>query len=56
MAMMAICQRCKKRDHYWMVKQAEISVGSLDHWKLQLCEDCTKAVEAAVLFVLDGAK
>lgn len=51
--MYSICQRCYgDRAHYWNVKQAEFHVGSIAHWKVQLCDACTAKVEQAVLAAL----
>jgi hypothetical protein len=47
--MKAICQRCNKEDYYWNISQAEINIGSIIHWKIQLCGNCTKILERIIL-------
>lgn len=47
------CQRCNRADaNSWTVSQAEFHVGRIAHWKVQLCPECTKAAEQAVLAIL----
>ena len=51
--MYSICQRCAgPRSDHWNVKQSEFHVGAIQHWKVQLCDSCTAAVEQAVLAAL----
>lgn len=51
--MYSTCQRCYgDKTNHWNVKQAEFHVGSIGHWKVQLCEACTTKVEQAVLAAL----
>lgn len=53
MTMYSLCQRCfGDRERYWNVHQAEFHVGQMTHWKVQLCAECTTAVEQAVLAAL----
>lgn len=50
-----LCQRCDNEStDSWNVKSAEFHVGRIEHWKVQLCPDCVKAVEQAVLAALKG--
>lgn len=44
----ALCMRCGKSDSSWNVHQAEFHVGSLQHWKLQLCNVCASVVASLV--------
>lgn len=46
--MTGICQRCGVRVSEWKVLQAEFHVGAIQHWKVQLCHNCTDSVEQAV--------
>lgn len=49
----SICQRCYgPRSDHWNVTQAELHVGSINHWKVMLCSNCTNLVEQAVLAAL----
>ena len=50
--MTAICQRCSKQVYDWNIRQTTVSVGRLKGWTVQICEQCTKDVEAAVLTAL----
>lgn len=51
--MYSTCQRCAgKQSNYWTVNQAEFHIGSIQHWKVQLCAECTKHVEQALLGAL----
>lgn len=51
--MYSICQRCGgDENNHWNVHQAELHVGRIEHWKVQLCEECTQLVEQAVLVAL----
>lgn len=51
--MRSICQRCSGLySEHWNVNQAEFHVGRIQYWKVQLCEQCTKVVEQAVLAAL----
>lgn len=52
MSLSVLCQRCGKPYDHWHVRQAEFSVGRIDHWKLQLCERCTEDAETALRGVL----
>lgn len=54
--MYAFCQRCGKREHDWTVRQAEVSVGPLKHWKVQLCEPCTAHVTEVLRVALTGTE
>ena len=48
-----LCQRCNEETTLsWNIKQAEVHVGRIEHWKIQLCPTCTTAVEQAVLAAL----
>lgn len=47
------CQRCfGNHEESWSVNQAELHVGRLRNWKVQLCRTCTDFVEQAVLTAL----
>ncbi len=49
MTIYATCQLCgDDHVHSWNVRQAEFSVGKLDHWRFMLCPDCTTLMEAAI--------
>ena len=50
--MTACCQRCGAQSYDWNIRQAEFNVGRVKYWKVQLCEPCTKEVEAALLVAL----
>jgi hypothetical protein len=54
----SICQRCLRGHFSWTVRQAEVNVGRLEHWKAQLCDDCMAILEKAVLtaFRLEGGE
>lgn len=48
-----LCQRCgDEHTESWNIKQAELHVGRLEHWKVQLCPLCLKIVEQAILAAL----
>ncbi len=47
MAMYEICERCDRREHHWLVREARIEIGELNR-KPHLCGTCTDAVTAAV--------
>lgn len=48
-----ICQRCNDETvEAWVIRQAELHVGRIEHWKVQLCRPCTLIVEQAVLAAL----
>lgn len=49
----ATCQRCLKRDFHWCVSQAEFTVGTVKGWKVQLCRECTEAVESALMRAME---
>lgn len=49
---LTLCQRCGGGKDGWNVHQAEFSVKGIDHWKVQLCNECSDAVEQAVLAAL----
>jgi hypothetical protein len=46
--MNTICQRCSHQDLSWKIRRAEVNVGGLDHWKIQLCLTCTARLEEAI--------
>lgn len=50
--MTGFCQRCGEPKPNWVVREAQFNVGDIDHWKVQLCEDCTTKVQQAVLAAL----
>ena len=50
--MTAVCQRCGTQCYAWNIRPAELHVGRVKYWKVQLCESCTKDVEAAILAAL----
>ena len=50
--MQAMCQRCGEERSSWTVYQAEITVGTLQHWKAMLCEPCSSSVARAVVEAL----
>ena len=51
--MYSTCQRCAgKKNDAWNIKQAELHIGSVQNWKVQLCQECTLHVEQAVLAAL----
>lgn len=47
--MLTTCQRCFGSRDSWNIHQAELHVGRIKNWKVQLCEACTEAVEQTVL-------
>ena len=50
--MMTRCQHCGDERESWLIVQAELHVGQVAYWKLQLCPTCTQAVERAILEAL----
>jgi len=51
--MFTLCQRCRDAHvESWNIKQAELHVGRIQHWKVQLCPPCMTIVEQAVLGAL----
>ncbi len=46
--MRAICQRCGREDSNWNIHQAEINVGKIERWRVQMCPTCTELVERFV--------
>ena len=51
--MYSTCQRCfKSNEITWTIRQAEFHIGKIDHWKVQLCQPCTKRVEQVLLGAL----
>ncbi len=54
--MKAICQRCMLSHASWNVHQAEIHVGELKFWKLQLCEHCTAVLQRHIKDALQKEK
>lgn len=50
--MTTICQRCGEARFHWTVIQAEFNVGRIQHWKIQLCEECREIVEKVLLAAL----
>jgi ribosomal protein L37E len=54
--MTAICQRCGESAFDWTVRQSELHVGKIHHWKVQLCERCTEVIEQAVVAAMRQAK
>lgn len=56
MSLDAVCQRCGGEYGNWQITEARFDVGKLDGWKMKLCRDCTKAIEAALLKVLKPPK
>jgi len=51
--MKAICQRCRESCASWRVKEAQISVGELSFWKVQLCELCTVQAQMIIHAALE---
>lgn len=56
MSLRSLCQRCGQHGSSWNIHQAQFSVGTVKDWKVQLCEDCTARVEAALVNALQPAK
>lgn len=50
--MRAICQRCQESVHQWNVREATVTVGAIQYWKMQLCDGCTKEIEEALVPLL----
>ena len=50
--MTATCQRCGRQRNDWEIHQAEVHVGSLRRWKVQMCRECTAHVEEAIRLAL----
>lgn len=55
MSLNALCQRCHVQHSHWLIKQAEFTVGTVQNWKMQMCDPCQKAVEAALIKALRQA-
>lgn len=49
----AICQRCRESKFTWTIQQAEIHIGELRHWRLQLCERCTAQAQRIIHSALE---
>jgi hypothetical protein len=41
----ALCQRCRREQAEWLIRQAEFNVGTVQNWKVMLCQLCTAQVE-----------
>lgn len=48
----ARCQICGGRFSAWRVTEARFDVGVLKNYKVQVCDDCTERIEAALISVL----
>lgn len=52
--MTAICQRCREVKSAWTIKTAEIHIGELQHWRVQLCELCTVQTQMIIHAALES--
>jgi len=43
------CQVCQRERDSWRVSQASFDVGTLRNYKLQVCDDCAKRIEDALI-------
>ena len=48
MSQLGTCQRCGDAQSSWRLSTAELNVGPMQYWKLQLCHRCTHEVYEAV--------
>ncbi len=48
--MSSICQLCKEEKPYWQIKDYIIKSFLID-WKFNLCDDCGKEIDRAVIEV-----
>jgi len=50
--MMVRCQVCGDSGYAWTIRLIEISVGMLNGYRYQACEECTHAIEDAIIKAL----
>ncbi len=53
----SICQRCRnEHTESWNIEEAELHIGRILHWKVQLCPPCTNIVEQSIRGALKPEK